>query len=109
MVEFKTQHEPQLDEPEMVDFTPQRQPQRGETAVQQTLPAATVEEKGDAMPERIRGRDEAIWLEKRPKVIEGIKSGVAALRETSAQMRANRDMRNTAKTGRLAEQGSKGE
>jgi hypothetical protein len=68
MVEFKTHHESQLDE----------------TAVQLTLP-----------PRRM---DEAVWLEERPKVIEAIKSGVAALRKTSAQLRTNRAVRDAEKT-----------
>jgi hypothetical protein len=103
IVEFKTD-QPQLDyshngrQPEMVEFAIQHEPQLDGTAVQQTLPATTVEEKGDATPERIRGKDEAIWLEERPKIVEAIKSGVAALRETSAQMRANHATRNAAKT-----------
>jgi hypothetical protein len=83
-----TQLEPPLEdlpkarEPEIVESA-QREPPRDETPVQQTLP---------------RSRNDAMWLEERPKVIETIKSGVAALRETSAQMRANRAIRNAAKT-----------
>jgi hypothetical protein len=42
--------------------------------------------------------DEAVWLEERPKVIEAIKSGVAALRKTSAQLRTNRAVRDAEKT-----------
>lgn len=90
MVEFKTEHEPHLDdlhegrEPEIVEFKTHNEPQLDETAVQLTLP-----------PRRM---DEAIWLEERPKVIEAIKSGVAALRKTSARMRTNRAVRDTEKT-----------
>jgi hypothetical protein len=90
MVEFKTEHEPHLDdlhegrEPEMVEFKTHHEPQFDETAVQLTLP-----------PRRM---DEAMWLEERPKVIEGIKSGVAALRKTSAQMRTNRAVKDAEKT-----------
>src|SRR5262245_29681682 len=86
MVELKAEHEPHLDdlhegrEPEMVEFKTHHEPQMDETAVQQTLP-----------PRRM---DEAIWLEERPKVIEAIKSGVAALRKTSAQLRTNRAVRD---------------
>jgi hypothetical protein len=103
IVEFKTD-EPQLDyphngrQPEMVEFAIQHEPQLDGRAVQQTLPATTLEERGDATPERVRGRDEARWLEERPKIVEAIKSGVAALRETSAQMRANQATRRAAKT-----------
>jgi hypothetical protein len=90
MVEFKTEHEPHLDdlhegrEPEMVEFKTHHEPQLDETAVQLTL-----------LPRRM---DEAMWLEERPKVIEGIKSGVAALRKTSSQMRTNRAVRDAEKT-----------
>jgi hypothetical protein len=90
MVELKTEHEPHLDdlhegrEPEMVEFKTHHESQLDETAVQLTLP-----------PRRI---DEAIWLEERPKVIEAIKSGVAALRKTSAQLRTNRAVRDAEKT-----------
>jgi hypothetical protein len=90
MVEFKTEHEPHLDdlhegrEPEMVEFRTHHEPQLDETAVHLTLPP--------------RHMDEAIWLEERPKVIEAIKSGVAALRKTSAQMRTNRAVRDAEKT-----------
>ena len=84
--------------PEMVDLKAYDEPQMDETAVQQTLPATTVENKSDATPERIRARDEAIWLEERPKVIEAIKSGVAVLRKTSTQMRTNRAVRDAEKT-----------
>ena len=86
VVEFQTEHEPHLDdlhegrEPEIVEFETHNEPQLDETAVRLTLP-----------PRRM---DEAIWLEERPKVIEAIKSGVAALRKTSAQMRANRAVRD---------------
>ncbi len=89
-VEFKTEHEPHLDdlhegqEPEMVEFKTHHEPQLDETAVQLTLP-----------PRRM---DEAMWIEERPKVIEGIKSGVAALRKTSSQMRTNRAVRDAEKT-----------
>jgi hypothetical protein len=90
VVEFQTEHEPHLDdlhegrEPEIVEFKTHNEPQLDETAVRLTLP-----------PRRM---DEAIWLEERPKVIEAIKSGVAALRKTSAQMRTNRAVRDTEKT-----------
>jgi hypothetical protein len=90
MVELKTQHEPHLDDlhesrgPEMVEFKTHHEPQLDETAVQLTLPP--------------RPMDEAIWLEERPKVIEAIKSGVAALHKTSAQMRTNRTVRDAEKT-----------
>ena len=90
VVEFKTEDEPHLDdlhearEPEIVEFKTHNEPQLDETAVRLTLP-----------PRRM---DEAIWLEERPKVIEAIKSGVAALRKTSAQMRTNRAVRDTDKT-----------
>jgi hypothetical protein len=90
MVELKTEQEPHLGdlhegrEPEMVEFKTHHEPQLDETAVQLTLP-----------PRRM---DEAIWLEERPKVIEAIKSGVAALRKTSAQMRTNRAVRDAEKT-----------
>jgi hypothetical protein len=90
IVEFKTHNEPQLDdlhegrEPEIVEFKTHNEPQLDETAIQLTLP-----------PRRM---DEAIWLEERPKVIEAIKSGVAALRKTSARMRTNRAVRDTEKT-----------
>jgi hypothetical protein len=88
--EFKSGRQPQLNdlhngqEPEMVEFKIHHEPQFGETAAQLTLP-----------PRRM---DEAIWLEERPKVIEAIKSGVAALRKTSAQMRTNRAVRDAEKT-----------
>ena len=103
IVEFKTD-DPQLDylhngrPPGMVEFAVQHEPQLDETAVKQTQPATTVVEKSDATPERIPDWDEAIWLDERPKIVEAIKSGVAALRESSAQMRANRATRNAAKT-----------
>ena len=77
IAEFDTQREPQLDdvnksrEPEL-ESNPHLKPRLGETVVQQTR------------------RDEAIWLEERPKVIDAIKSGVAVMREMSAQMRAKR-------------------
>jgi hypothetical protein len=88
--EFKSGRQPQLNdlhngqEPEMVEFKIHHESQFGETAAQLTLP-----------PRRM---DEAIWLEERPKVIEAIKSGVAALRKTSAQMRTNRAVRDAEKT-----------
>jgi hypothetical protein len=89
-VEFKTEHEPHLDdlhegrEPEMVECKTHHEPQLDETAVQLTLPS--------------RRMDEATWLDERPKVIEAIKSGVAALRKTSAQIRTNRAVRDAEKT-----------
>jgi hypothetical protein len=43
-------------------------------------------------------REEELWLEQRPKVIEAIKRDAVALREKSAQMRANRAAVNAAKT-----------
>ena len=90
MIEFKTEHEPHLDglhegrEPEIVEFKAHNKPQPDETAVQLTR-----------SPRRM---DEAIWLEERPKVIEAIKSGVAALRKTSAQMRRTAASEITEKT-----------
>jgi hypothetical protein len=103
IVEFRTD-DPQLEylhngqQPEMVEFAIQHKPQLDETAAKQAIPATTVVQKSDATPERIPARDEAKWLEERPKIVEAIKSGVAALREASAQMRANRATRNAAKT-----------
>jgi hypothetical protein len=88
--EFKSGRQPQLDdlhngrEPEMVELKTKHEPQMDETAVQQTLP-----------PRRM---DEAIWLEERPKVIEAIKSGMAALRKTSVQLRTNCAVRDAEKT-----------
>ena len=69
---------------EMAEFESQRQAQRDKIAVQRMLRAA---------------RDEELWLEQRPRLIEAIKRAAAALREKSAQMRTNRAAVNAAKTG----------
>jgi hypothetical protein len=44
-------------------------------------------------------RDEARWLGRRPKAMAGIKDGLVALREKTAQMLARRPTRNGAKVG----------
>jgi hypothetical protein len=68
---------------EMAEFDTQREAQREKVAFQRMLRSA---------------RDEALWLEQRPKVVADIRSGAAALRETSARIRTNRATRKAAKT-----------
>jgi hypothetical protein len=60
---------------EMAEFDAEREAQRDKAVFQRMLRSA---------------RDEALWLEQRPKVVADIRSGAATLRETSARMRMNR-------------------